>query len=86
MRLMFGMFFDGADWSDKSASLGEIKMGPLVPGLAGKPSGAGRGIRFRTGTDQRIYAADPPCRPGVVQIVLRTGFLVHGQADAGMAG
>ena len=29
MRLMFGMFFDGADWSDKSASLGEIKMGPL---------------------------------------------------------
>ena len=29
MRLTFGMFLDGADWSDKSASLGEIKMGPL---------------------------------------------------------
>ena len=29
MRLTFGMFLDGADWSDKAASLGEIKMGPL---------------------------------------------------------
>ena len=29
MKLTFGMFLDGADWSDKAASLGEIKMGPL---------------------------------------------------------
>lgn len=29
MQLTFGMFLDGASWSDKSASPGEIKMGPL---------------------------------------------------------
>ena len=29
MQLTFGMFLDGADWSDKSASLGKIKLGPL---------------------------------------------------------
>ena len=29
MQITFGMFLDGADWSDKSASLGEIKLGPL---------------------------------------------------------
>ena len=29
MRITFGMFLDGADWSEKPAALGEIKMGPL---------------------------------------------------------
>lgn len=29
MQLTFGMFLDGADWSQNAASLGEIKMGPL---------------------------------------------------------
>ena len=29
MQITFGMFLDGAEWSSKKASLGEIKMGPL---------------------------------------------------------
>jgi len=29
MHITFGMSLDGADWSQKAASLGEIKMGPL---------------------------------------------------------
>ena len=29
MQLTFGMFLDGADWTDKAASLGEITMGPM---------------------------------------------------------
>ena len=28
MRITFGMSLDGAEWSGKPASLGEIKMGP----------------------------------------------------------
>ena len=29
MRITFGMFLDGAEWSPAAASLGEIKLGPL---------------------------------------------------------
>ena len=28
MHLTFGMFLDGAQWSDKEASLGEVRLGP----------------------------------------------------------